>query len=87
MNPNFLIVVFMYWDCEPFICEIYGRTTIQILQEIEEESIKEDYFKNGQGFYSFTINKFPGQYGEFGRCELEPGWEFNLINFKEIENE
>ena len=72
---------------DTFICEAHGMATIGVLSEIEAE-IKEnplDEFQTyGQGNYKLRASYFPGQYGEFGRCEIAPGYELDFIAYTPI---
>lgn len=73
-------VIFLQGD-EPFICAVYGRCTTYCLAEIELEmkSMLEDFIDDGE--YEITCSYFKGQYDEYGRCELSPGWELSITGF------
>lgn len=72
---------------DTFICEVHGMATIGVLSEIEAE-IKEnpldEFQAYGQGNYKLRASYFPGQYGEFGRCEIAPGYELDFISYTPI---
>lgn len=69
---------------EPFISSVYGQCTIDELKHIERELAENFSDFADEGSYTFTCNYFSGQYGEYGRCEQAPGWEFNFENFTPI---
>lgn len=65
---------------ETFICAVNGRISVSALLEIERQ-LREEEFEKGHGLYLFEACYFSGQYGEFGMCEIAPGWELTLIAF------
>ncbi|MFP7606821.1 hypothetical protein [Serratia quinivorans] len=66
----------------PFICAVNGRATTNELCEIEAEVAESEYDDLKQtGLYTFSCTYYLGQYGEYGVCEIAPGWELNLIKF------
>lgn len=85
-NSKFHVSIFVMEGEDPFICEVNGAVTIEVLQELESQihsqmpsnELKED------GVYSLTVSRFEGQYGEYGRCELEPYWEWDVEGFEPI---
>lgn len=68
----------------PFICHVDGACTIKALQEIESEIASEFSGFNDDGSYTFICHWFAGQYGDYGRCELSPGWELTLETFTPV---
>ena len=68
----------------PFICAVYGKITTCQLDEIEDD-LAENWDYENTGAYTFRANYFSGQYGEYGYCELAPGWELDLVNFEPVE--
>ncbi|KMK13561.1 hypothetical protein ABW09_23475 [Pluralibacter gergoviae] len=68
--------------CEPYICGVRGACTIEDLQAIEKEIVenRDDHLPT-DGTYTIEASFFEGQYGEYGRCELAPGWEWEIIEF------
>lgn len=72
---------------EPFITAVSGRITVERLQEIERQMADGEGFDKGAGTYVFDCVYFPGQYGEFGYCELPPCWELTLIGFEQLSAE
>jgi hypothetical protein len=70
---------------ETFITAISGRITVERLQEIEKQMAGGEGFEKGAGSYVFDCAYFPGQYGEFGYCELPPCWELTPIGFVSLE--
>lgn len=85
MNRAPVIVDFFVMDDvgEPFICGINGACTIDELRDIEKEfgETYHDIDCHQDGKYKIKCSWFPGQFGEYGRCELAPGWEFELMKF------
>ncbi len=84
MSGNLTISVLYMEPGEPFIFEITGKATVANLQEIEAqlvEDVANEAFPNGDGEYVFSVTHYEGQYGEYGRCEIAPGWEFDLIAY------
>ncbi len=65
---------------DTFICAVNGRVPVSALVEIEGQ-LREEEFEKGHGLYLFEACYFSGQYGEFGMCEIAPGWELTLIEF------
>jgi len=67
----------------PFICGVNGMVTTGVLDKIESDVTENavNYFDQGDGVYLFEASYFSGQYGEFGRCELAPCWELDLVLF------
>lgn len=69
---------------DPFICHVNGKCTIQDLQEIESELQNVISDSHEEGEYFLDCQYFAGQYGEYGRCELEPGWELTIDSYTPI---
>lgn len=68
--------------CEPYICGVRGACTIEDLQAIEKEIVENrDGYLPTDGTYTIEASFFKGQYGEYGRCELAPGWEWEIVEF------
>lgn len=67
---------------EPFICGVRGACTIEELQAIQKEIIENrgDHLPE-EGTYAIEASWFKGQYDEYGRCELAPGWEWEITEF------
>ncbi|WP_313740493.1 hypothetical protein [Pseudomonas sp.] len=70
---------------ETFITAVSGRITVERLQDIEKQMADGEAFDKGAGSYVFDCSYFPGQYGEFGYCELPPCWELTHIGFVSLE--
>ncbi|EMJ8410449.1 hypothetical protein JK156_22725 [Enterobacter ludwigii] len=71
---------------DPFICGVRGACTIEDLQAIEKEIIENrDERLPKDGTYTIETSLFKGQYGEYGRCELAPGWEWEIVEFSPLE--
>ncbi|MEB6533252.1 hypothetical protein MXM51_01640 [Pantoea stewartii] len=70
-----------------WICRVNGDCTLLMLQEIESELVEFFYDSSKEGTYELTCKYFKGQYGEYGRCELEPGWEIFIDSFSPIPEE
>jgi hypothetical protein len=82
-----LLVEFFHQSGEDlFICGVTGRVTVRELEKIEVECRSEmsDEFDKGDGSYLFEARWYSGQYGEYGQCELPPGWELSPIAFRSV---
>lgn len=64
---------------DPFVCAVNGRICVSALQEIEKCLVEDQDFEHGEGLYLYEAHYFSGQYGEFGICEIAPGWELTLL--------
>lgn len=84
-----VIEVFAQEGDEPFICAVYGRITINVLEEIEDElnANPGEQFGKGDGIYSFTIRREPEQTGEFGRVEIPACWDLTEVGFRTFEED
>jgi len=74
----------MHCDEEPpFIWWCHGHIGGDVLSDIEEELANrpEDILDKGFGDYEFKVTRDPGQYGEYGMCEIAPYWDFTDISF------
>lgn len=67
---------------DPFICGVNGPCTIEDLQAIQKE-IVENRGDNlpEQGTYAIDVFWFKGQFDEYGRCEIAPAWEWEIVEF------
>lgn len=68
---------------DPFIFRVNGGCTVQDLIDIEKElsGHLDDYDVKDDGEYQFSCSDFRGQYGDYGMCEIAPGWELTLEKF------
>lgn len=66
----------------PFICGVRGACTIEELQAIQKEIVENrgDHLPE-EGTYAIEAFWFKGQYDEYGRCELAPGWEWEITEY------
>jgi hypothetical protein len=71
---------------DPFVFQCNGRVTKEVLADIDKElqDNRDTLFPDGPGDYEYSVSRYHGQYGEYGRCELAPGWEFDQIGFKPL---
>ena len=74
-------IIFCIID-EPFICEVYGKFTIQALHEIEEQFIDEppDDWEYNVITVTCECNWEEPQYGDYGRVELSGYWDLIEIS-------
>lgn len=74
---------------DPFICEVHGGATLDCLGMIEQDATDNpaETFARGDGVYTFDATWFPGQYGDFGRCEFAPCYELSVVDYKPLETE
>lgn len=82
-NSSGVVVEVLYLDGGeyPFICAVDGRICISALIEIEKSVIEQEDFSDGAGLYLCEANYYSGQYGEFGMCEIAPGWEITRLGY------
>lgn len=87
-NLDALMVEFFYQaGDDPFVCGVTGHVTTEALFKIEAEAKQESesLFDKGDGSYLFEATWFSGQYGEYGQCELPPGWDLEWVAFEEAD--
>lgn len=74
---------------KPFICGVNGSCTLDELKAIEKEfgETYHDIDCHRDGDYKIKCSWFPGQFGEYGRCEISPCWEFELMEFSGLPSE
>lgn len=77
-----LEVLYLEGGEDPFICAVNGRICIEAMAEIEKTLREEEDFSHGEGLYLYEAHYFSGQYGEFGMCEISPGWELTQLEHK-----
>lgn len=73
-------VLYMGTGEQPFVCAINGRISMGAFRAIEKELREEQEYSGGAGLYLYEAKYDSGQYDEFGRCEIRPGWELTQIN-------
>lgn len=73
---------------DPFICGVRGACTIEELQDLQSTIVenRDDHLPN-DGTYAIEATWFKGQYGEYGRCELAPGWEWQIVDYSAFDFE
>lgn len=89
-KSDVIVDFFVFEDMgEPIICGVNGAVTLDELHQINNVFTKTydliGFEKDGN--YKIRCIWFPGQYGEYGRCEIAPYWEFNLISYEPIPEE
>lgn len=84
MQPREALIVDVYRaeGDDPFICAVRGRATIEVLTQIETAIREHADFAKGDGVYRFEPIWFAGQFGEYGQCELRPGWGFDEVGYE-----
>jgi hypothetical protein len=84
-NDSSLHIKVTYYQNEgpPSIYWCHGNIAGDVLSDIEEEMVKrpEDILDKGFGDYEFKVTRDPGQYGDYGICEMAPYWDFTDISF------
>jgi len=85
-RERLLVEMFYQTGDSPFICGVLGHATLDALQEMETDVAvnADEYFTKGDGTYLFDATSQPGQYGEFGRCEILPHWELELLLYRQV---
>lgn len=84
---NVLAEVFFQQGDEPFICAVRGRICVEQL-EAAQRDFRENLPKEleqGDGIYTFDFYFEEGQYGEYGMCEIAPGWGFDFVSYAAFE--
>jgi hypothetical protein len=84
---NVLAEVFFQQGDEPFICAVRGRICVEQL-EAAQRDFRENLPKEleqGEGIYTFDFYFEEGQYGEYGMCEIAPGWGFDFVSYAAFE--
>lgn len=83
-----LHIEILYEKDVPLIVGVKGYTTITELDEIERDLCESDkfFFNSGDGHYLLTADWEKPQYGEYGRIEIHPYWDFKAIAYMSIEN-
>lgn len=76
------ITVFHQAGDDAFICAVYGRFTVDDLQDIERE-ILDNPIEGPDGRYEFSAHYEPAQKGEFGMIEIPEGWELEQVGYSE----
>lgn len=84
---NVLAEVFFQKGDDPFICAVRGRICVEQLEEAQRDFRENlpDELEQGDGIYTFDFFYEKGQYDEFGRCEIAPGWGFDFVSYAAFE--
>jgi predicted RNA-binding Zn-ribbon protein involved in translation (DUF1610 family) len=84
---NVLAEVFFQKGDDPFICAVRGRICVEQLEAAQRDFRENlpDELEQGDGIYTFDFFYEKGQYDEFGRCEIAPGWGFDFVSFAAFE--
>lgn len=84
---NVLAEVFFQQGDDPFICAVRGRICVEQLEAAQRDFRENlpDELEQGDGIYTFDFVYEKGQYDEFGRCEIAPGWGFDFVSFAAFE--
>lgn len=80
-QASLIVDVYRAEGDDPFICAVHGKATIEVLTQIEEAIREHADFGKGDGVYRYEPEWFAGQFGEYGQCELRPGWGFDEVGF------
>ncbi|MNR19702.1 hypothetical protein D3C85_1365090 [compost metagenome] len=86
-NRNVLAEVFFQKGDDPFICAVRGRICVEQLEAAQRDFRENlpDELEQGDGIYTFDFFYEKGQYDEFGRCEIAPGWGFDFVSYAAFE--
>jgi hypothetical protein len=84
---NVLAEVFFQKGDDPFICAVRGRICVEQLEAAQRDFRENlpDELEQGDGIYTFDFFFEKGQYDEFGRCEIAPGWGFDFVSYAAFE--
>jgi hypothetical protein len=82
-----LAEVFFQQGDEPFICAVRGRICVEQLEAAQHDFRENlpDVLEQGDGIYTFDFFYEKGEYDEWGRCEIAPGWGFDFVSFAAFE--
>jgi predicted RNA-binding Zn-ribbon protein involved in translation (DUF1610 family) len=86
-NRNVLAEVFFQKGDDPFICAVRGRVCVEQLEAAQRDFRENlpDVLEQGDGIYTFDFFYEKGQYDDWGRCEIAPGWGFDFVSFAAFE--
>jgi hypothetical protein len=86
-NRSVLAEVFFQQGDEPFICAVRGRICVEQLEAAQRDFRENlpDELERGDGIYTFDFYYEKGQYDEWGRCEIAPGWGFDFVSYAAFE--
>lgn len=86
---NVLAEVFFQQGDDPFISAVRGRICVEQLEAAQRDFRENlpDELEQGDGIYTFDFYYEKGQYDEWGRCEIAPGWGFDFVSYKAFEAE
>ncbi|MNG33709.1 hypothetical protein D3C84_1200240 [compost metagenome] len=64
-----------------------GRICVEQLEAAQRDFRENlpDELEQGDGIYTFDFFYEKGQYDEFGRCEIAPGWGFDFVSYAAFE--
>jgi ribosomal protein L37AE/L43A len=84
---NVLAEVFFQKGDDPFICAVRGRICVEQLEAAQRDFRENlpDELEQGDGIYTFDFFYEKGQYDDFGRCEIAPGWGFDFVSYAAFE--
>ena len=85
---NVLAEVFFQQGDDPFICAVRGRICVEQLEAAQRDFRENlpDELEQGDGIYTFDFFYEEGQYDEWGRCEIAPGWGFDFVSYAAFED-
>lgn len=84
---NVLAEVFFQKGDDPFICAVRGRICVEQLEAAQHDFRENlpDELEQGDGIYTFDFFYEEGQYDDWGRCEIAPGWGFDFVSYAPFE--
>lgn len=84
---NVLAEVFFQKGDDPFICAVRGRICVEQLEAAQRDFRENlpDELEQGDGIYTFDFFYEEGQYDDWGRCEIAPGWGFDFVSYAPFE--
>lgn len=86
-KSDVIVDFFVFEDMDgPLLTGVNGAITLDELEVINKEFQEnhQDIGFGNNGNYEIRCIWYPGQYGEYGMCEIAPGWEFDLISYEPI---
>ena len=87
MNEKTKIEVCYIKGQDAFICAVYGKVTIEMKHEIEQDFADnpDEGLDKGDGVYSFEAQWEPPQIGDEGRVELKGYYDLTQTGFVSCE--
>lgn len=89
IRGNVLMEIFHDGGPEPFVCAIHGCICLEQVEAAQKDFRENmpDKLDQGEGIYTFSFYYDSGQFDDYGRCEIAPGWGFDFVSYEAFEAE